>query len=283
MLKNKLSIQINIEGKKEKSFVVPSFFVKNWKKLTVSALGLVLGLFGTIIYLVSKQKADTITSQYTETLNQVNQKNELLSKGKSDSDKEVNEAKKSFNKIDSTLEIINSKMKKRGLKTIALENAGGPIEVDEENIELMSSYYEEALAELDKKLESLPIGVPHHGKITSKFGYRRNPFTNRGREMHSGVDLKGTTGDRIKSTAKGVVSFAGYEGDYGYVVKIKHANSYETRYAHLAKPLVKKGEKVAAGDIVGLLGSTGRSTGPHLHYEILKNDKKINPEKYFAL
>lgn len=283
MLKNKLSIQINIEGKEEKNFAVPTFLVKNWKKLTVSSLGLVIGLFSVIVYLAAKQKADAITSQYTETLNQVTRTNKLLSMSKSESEKEVDEAKKSFNKIDSALDIINKKMKKRGLKTIALENAGGPVEADEGNMELMSAYYEEVLAELDKKLESLPIGIPHHGKITSKFGYRRNPFTNRGREMHSGIDLKGRTGDRIKSTAKGVVVFSGYERDYGYVVKIKHANSYETRYAHLSKPLVRKGERIAAGEIIGLLGSTGRSTGPHLHYEILKNNKKVNPQKYFNL
>ncbi len=282
MLKNKLCIQISIEGKEEKNFVVPSFFVKYWKKLAFSSLGLIVVLFSVIIYLATKQKEEAIMSQYTDALNEVHQKNKLLSMRKSESEKEIGEAKKSFNKIDSTLESINKKMKKRGLKTIALENAGGPVEADEENIELMSSYYEEALTELDKKLENLPIGVPHPGKITSKFGYRRNPFTNRGREMHSGVDLKGRTGDRIKSTAKGIVSFAGHEGDYGYVVKIKHTNSYETRYAHLSKPLVRKGERIAAGDIIGLMGSTGRSTGPHLHYEILKNNKKINPQKYFS-
>ena len=282
MLKNKLSIQISIEGKEEKNFVVPSFFVKYWKKLAFSSLGLIVVLFSVIIYLATKQKEEAITSQYTEALHKVHQKNKLLSMRKSESEKEIGEAKKSFNKIDSTLESINKKMKKRGLQTIVLENAGGPVEADEENIELMSSYYEEALTELDKKLENLPIGIPHPGRITSKFGYRRNPFTNRGREMHSGVDLKGRTGDRIKSTAKGVVSFAGYEGDYGYVVKIKHANRYETRYAHLSRPLVRKGARIAAGDIIGLMGSTGRSTGPHLHYEILKNNKKINPQKYFS-
>nr|WP_262896203.1 M23 family metallopeptidase [Sphingobacterium faecale] len=101
--------------------------------------------------------------------------------------------------------------------------------------------------------------------------------------MHSGVDLKGNTGDPIKATASGKVTFSGYEGEYGNVVKIKHKNGYETRYAHLSKTKVKKGETVDAGKTVGLLGSTGRSTGPHLHYEILKDDKKINPEKYFKL
>lgn len=283
MSKRKLAVQINIEGKDQKTFVVPSVLVQNWKKILISSLGLVIGLVGIIVYMTTKQNMNAVASQYTDTLDKVNQENKLLSWNNSTKEKEINEVKKSFNKIDSTLEIINSKMKKRGLKTIALENAGGPIETDEDNFELLSNYYEEVLTDLDRKLESLPLGVPHHGRITSRFGYRRNPFTNRGREMHSGVDLKGRTGDRVKSTAKGTVTFSGYEGQYGYVVKIKHANNFETRYAHLSKPLVKKGQKIAAGDIIGLLGSTGRSTGPHLHYEILKNNKKVNPEKYFSL
>lgn len=283
MSKRKLAVQINIEGKDEKTFVVPSFLVQNWKRLLVSAVCLVVGLIGVIVYVTSKQNIDMVASQYSDTLDKVKHENKLLSWNNTTKEKEIIEAKRSFNKIDSTLEIINSKMKKRGLKTIALENAGGPTEEDEGNIELLSTYYEEMLADLDKKLEAVPLGVPHHGRITSRFGYRRNPFTNRGREMHSGIDIKGRIGERVKSTAKGTVVFAGYEGQYGYVVKVKHANNYETRYAHLTKPLVKRGQKIAAGDVIGLLGNTGRSTGPHLHYEILKNNRKVNPEKYFTL
>ncbi|ERJ58412.1 hypothetical protein M472_06495 [Sphingobacterium paucimobilis HER1398] len=232
---------------------------------------------------MSYRQEKELNSRYEATLNQINQKNRQLSLKRVENERGILEAKKSFNKIDSTLAIINQKMKKRGLKTIALQNAGGPTEPDEENIDLLSEYYEEALKDLDNKLSSLPIGIPHHGRVTSKFGYRANPFTNRGREMHSGVDLKGNTGDPIKATASGKVTFSGYEGEYGNVVKIEHKNGYETRYAHLSKTKVKKGETVDAGKTVGLLGSTGRSTGPHLHYEILKDDKKINPEKYFKL
>src|SRR5690606_41544295 len=185
----------------EKNFVVPSFFVKYWKKLAFSSLGLIVVLFSVIIYLATKQKEEAIMSQYTDALNEVHQKNKLLSMRKSESEKEIGEAKKSFNKIDSTLESINKKMKKRGLKSIALENAGGPIEADEENIELMSTFYEEALAVLDKKLESLPIGVPHHGEVTSRSCYRRNRLTIRGREMHAGIDPNSSTCDRINDTA----------------------------------------------------------------------------------
>lgn len=282
MLKKKSSILICIEGYKDKSLQVPTLIVKNWKNIALSLLTLIVAFLGALFYISFKQERE-LSSRYEATLNQINQKNRQLAMKKDETERDIMEAKKSFNKIDSTLEIINEKMKKRGLKTIALQNAGGPIESDEEHIELLSEYYEEALRDLDAKLSSIPLGIPHHGKITSKFGYRANPFTNRGREMHSGVDLKGNTGDPIKVTAAGKVDFAGYDGEYGYVVKVKHKNGYETRYAHLSKTKVKKGDTVDAGKTIGLLGSTGRSTGPHLHYEILKNDKKINPEKYFRL
>lgn len=282
MLKKKSSILISIEGYSDKNLFVPTFVVKYWKNIAISTLAVVMTFLGTLLY-VNSEKEKEMNSKFEATLNQVNQKNKLLSIKKDENEKDILEAKKSFNKIDSTLEIINKKMKNRGLKTIALANAGGPTEVDEENIDLLSEYYEEVLKDLDNKLSSIPIGIPHHGKVTSKFGYRANPFTNRGREMHSGVDLKGRTGDPIRVTASGTVTFSGYEGEYGNVVKVKHQNGYETRYAHLSKTKVKKGQRVDVGNTIGLLGNTGRSTGPHLHYEVLKNSKKINPEKYFKL
>jgi len=243
----------------------------------------VVVLVGSLMYVTTQKNVEDISSQYEASLDKVKEEKRRLSLSQSETEKTVEEAKKSFNKIDSTLERINDKMKKRGLKTIALPNVGGPEEKDFTNIEMMTDYYEDALKELDKKLSSIPLGIPHRGSISSKFGYRSNPFTRRGREMHSGIDLKGNTGDAVKSTASGRVIFAGYDGQYGKVVKIKHSNGYETRYAHLSRTLVKKGEKIEAGNTIGLLGSTGRSTGPHLHYEILKNNKKINPEKYFSL
>ncbi|MCI0920523.1 M23 family metallopeptidase [Sphingobacterium rhinopitheci] len=283
MLNKKSAVRISIEGQSDKKLEIPTFFLRHWKNILVAILSLVVVLVGSLLYVTTQKKAQDISSQYEATLDKVNEEKRRLSISNSETEKTVEEAKKSFTKIDSTLESINNKMKKRGLKTIKLPNVGGPEENDLSKIELLTDYYEDALKELDKKLSSIPLGVPHPGSISSKFGYRSNPFTNRGREMHSGIDLKGRTGDLIKSTASGIVIFSGYDGQYGNVVKIKHSNGYETRYAHLKRTLVKRGEKIEAGGTVGLLGSTGRSTGPHLHYEILKNDKKINPEKYFSL
>lgn len=281
MLRKKSSVQISIEGKKDKNLEVPTFLINNWKEVVVTIVCTLFLSLATIVFL-AKKRTDNLTAHYETSIKMEKERMRSLKESKLESDQDIITAKKSFNKIDSTLDAINAKMRRRGLSPVATRNAGGPVEVDEENIELLGNYYIEALNKLDDKLSSLPIGSPHQGTITSRFGYRRNPFTNKGREMHSGIDFSGKRGDPIKATASGTVTFSGYQGDYGYVVMIRHANGYETRYAHLIKPLVRKGQKVDVGNTVGLLGSTGRSTGPHLHYEILKNNKKINPERYLT-
>lgn len=282
MLKNKSSVRIiSTDGTSDKNLMVPTVLLKHWKQICVSTLSFIFILCGSIVYFATSKKEQDITSKYEATLDEIKAMNRQLSSDQSETAKDIHQAKQSFNKIDSTLERINAKMKKRGLKTIALQNAGGPVELDEENIELLSEFYADALKDLDRKLAGIPIGRPHSGRVTSKFGYRRNPFTNRGREMHSGIDLKGRTGDPVKVTASGRVIFAGYEGAYGNVVKVVHPNGFQTRYAHLSRTKVRKGQRVEVGTVIGLLGNTGRSTGSHLHYEILQNNKKLNPEKYF--
>ncbi len=128
--------------------------------------------------------------------------------------------------------------------------------------------------------------IPHlrpvnGGKITLKFGYcgehpiTKKPFT------HQGVDIKIEKGTPVISTAGGVVVEAGDKGGWGNLVVIKHSDLYETRYSHLKEIRVKKGDKLNAGDVIGLSGNTGKSTGPHLHYEVIKNGDRVNPEEYF--
>src|SRR5690606_1519260 len=100
----------------------------------------------------------------------INQKNKKLNSSQQETQQDILEAKKSFLKIDSTIEIINGKMKKRGINTkLAFENTGGPTEIDEENIVLLSEYYNELLANVEKKISSIPLGKPHHGQITSRY------------------------------------------------------------------------------------------------------------------
>ncbi|MYB26738.1 MAG: peptidoglycan DD-metalloendopeptidase family protein [Candidatus Dadabacteria bacterium] len=138
---------------------------------------------------------------------------------------------------------------------------------------------ERDIKRLDKVLAVIPFGRPASGSISSHYGYRQSPFSE-AREFHGGVDFRGKTGDEVVTTADGVVEKAKYVKGYGKHVIIKHKKGYKTLYGHLSKIEVAKGQKVEAGEKIGELGSTGRSTGPHLHYEIIKYGKRINPKKY---
>ncbi|MDO5625669.1 MAG: M23 family metallopeptidase [Pseudomonadota bacterium] len=132
-------------------------------------------------------------------------------------------------------------------------------------------------------LQSIPLGLPHEGPLSSGFGNRANPFTGRGSESHGGLDFKGNTGDPIQSTASGTVTFAGWQGGYGNLVEVTHGHGYRTLYAHLSRIDVKKGQKISGGHVVGQLGSTGRSTGPHLHYEVQLRGERLSPEQFLSL
>jgi murein DD-endopeptidase MepM/ murein hydrolase activator NlpD len=119
----------------------------------------------------------------------------------------------------------------------------------------------------------LPVAAP---RLTSTFGFRSDPL-GMGRRMHSGLDIPGPLGSAVRSTEAGVVSFAGWSGGYGNLVVVDHGGGVKTRYGHLLRPLVAAGEAVRAGDAVGLLGSTGRSTGPHVHYEVRIGGAAVDP------
>ena len=129
-----------------------------------------------------------------------------------------------------------------------------------------------------KKLFGFPFKGKAH-KRSSGFGFRTDPFTGE-KSFHSGFDLRADYGDKICSVADGVVIFSGEEGAFGNAVKIKHAGGYVTLYGHCEKLLVSKGATVKKGDVIALVGSTGRSTGPHLHFTVWKNGVLVNPKPY---
>lgn len=133
---------------------------------------------------------------------------------------------------------------------------------------------------LEHGLNSIPQVLPaDRGSISSGFGYRRDPFTGRS-AMHSGLDFKAGYGSPILAAANGTVSFVGVRSGYGKVVEISHGNGMMTRYAHMSAFRTTKGQEVAAGDLIGAIGSTGRSTGPHLHFEVRINDRAVNPRPF---
>ncbi|MFN3863651.1 MAG: peptidoglycan DD-metalloendopeptidase family protein [Erythrobacter sp.] len=136
------------------------------------------------------------------------------------------------------------------------------------------------MAVLERALAGIPQVVPATAlSITSGFGYRRDPFNGRA-AMHSGIDFKGPIGWPIFAAADGRVTFAGRRGGYGNTVEVTHPNGLLTRYAHLSRIDVRPGQMVEAGATLGGLGSTGRSTGPHLHFEVRISDRAINPRPF---
>ena len=124
-----------------------------------------------------------------------------------------------------------------------------------------------------------PKGWPTDGHITSPYGWRINPVTDR-REFHGGVDIATDPGEPVRATADGIVSFAGWSGNNGNLVVIEDGMGFQTFFAHNRKVVVKVGQKVKRGQVISYVGSTGRSTGPHVHYEIWHDGKSVNPEKY---
>ena len=118
------------------------------------------------------------------------------------------------------------------------------------------------------------------GFISSKYGYRRDPFNGR-TARHRGVDVAAKLGEKIYSPASGFVIFTGRKGGYGNVVEIQHDKNLLTRYAHLSKILVRQNDVVKEGEVIAKVGRTGRATGPHLHLEVLKNGRHVDPQLYF--
>ncbi len=142
--------------------------------------------------------------------------------------------------------------------------------------------YEEIYDNLVEKksiLDHTPSIIPCRGYRTRGFGMKNDPFTGY-KQFHAGIDIANKTGTPIYASADGIVSFAGASGGLGKLITINHGYGYKSRYGHLNTIKVRRGQKIRRGDLIGLMGSTGYSTGPHLHYEVLKDGKRVNPLEY---
>ncbi|MYZ47188.1 M23 family metallopeptidase [Propylenella binzhouense] len=138
------------------------------------------------------------------------------------------------------------------------------------------------ITKLRSRVASVPLSAPIPGaEVTSGFGYRDDPFLRRP-AMHAGIDFRAGVGTEVHATAPGKVIFAGWNGGYGRCIEIQHTNGITTRYGHLSAILVEKGDQVETGSVIGRVGSTGRSTGPHLHYETRRSGDAVDPRIYLA-
>jgi murein DD-endopeptidase MepM/ murein hydrolase activator NlpD len=153
-------------------------------------------------------------------------------------------------------------------------------------IETKQSLFGQSLTELEQTYEKkqqllnfIPSIWPVDGIITGSYGWRRDPFTGRP-DFHSAVDISARTNTPVRAPADGVVSSRGYSAGYGNTIVLSHGYGYLTRYGHLHRSVAKHGQRVQRGDVIAYVGSTGRSTAPHLHYEILVNQKPINARNF---
>ncbi|HTV68353.1 MAG TPA: peptidoglycan DD-metalloendopeptidase family protein [Rhizobiaceae bacterium] len=167
----------------------------------------------------------------------------------------------------------------------AERDVGGPLIAIDDTTQFDSKVKElddalDHLEALKKEAVSFPLANPAPGRtVSSRFGTRKDPLIG-GLAHHSGMDFRAPMGSSIRATAAGKVVKAGWNGGYGRMVEIDHGNGFSTRFAHMSKITVKEGDRVAAGDEVGKVGSSGRSTGPHLHYEIRKDGDAVDPIRF---
>lgn len=159
------------------------------------------------------------------------------------------------------------------------KNSGGPF------IKMKDDGRDELLYQADRYLKTirfLPFGRPVDGPITSGFGKRKDPVNGQS-AFHTGLDFRSNIGAKIYATADGVVKRSFYNGGYGNFILIEHGNGYTSSFSHMQKRMVRAGDKVHRGQLIGLVGNSGRSTGPHLHYEISLDDKPINPYTFMQV
>ncbi|PWB77152.1 MAG: hypothetical protein C3F08_10375 [Candidatus Methylomirabilota bacterium] len=165
---------------------------------------------------------------------------------------------------------------------VGVDSLGGELDRLSREINDRNRSFQGLLGALEAKrslLASTPTIWPVKGWLTAGFGQRRSPFTGR-KEMHEGVDIANSPGTPIIAPADGVVTYTGPLGAFGNVVSVNHGNKISTFYGHLQQEKVAQGQRVRRGDVIGLVGATGRVTGPHLHYEIQVNEVPVDPTKY---
>ena len=266
---------VNKNAQAMKPMQVSSRLILNWKKYLLAISVVFIALIGTIVYLTSNN-----LQQYQL---EANLASKIHNMHKLFAEVDTNALREKFTKIDEDLSTINGYLKARGIKTVFKEPQGGEADDDIISGSEVSDFYDGYLNKIIYNISYTPLGYPFPGNITSTFGHRENPFGGENIETHKGVDIKGPLGSPVRAMARGVVEFAGLRGGFGNCIMLKHGNGFETLYGHLSKILVTVGQKIEIGQQIGNIGSTGRSTGPHLHYEVHKNGEKIDPKNFLTL
>ncbi|HLS53246.1 MAG TPA: peptidoglycan DD-metalloendopeptidase family protein [Tissierellaceae bacterium] len=290
---SKICILIVPYTQKVKRILIPKWL----PKFSLMALSLILILSSTYLVVNKRQqlKLKNQAKEYVEMvqalekknkekedrLAQLENQNKVLQAGREDVENKLDEIDALQREVE---RLTGTKTPSRGgahSRTIDLDSLE-----PEEEMEVLCDVLDDKKLELEnyvvdlKKqlnyLKTIPDLMPTHGRLTSRFGSRRDPFTGRIRR-HTGIDIANSVGTSIRAAGKGQVGFAGLKSGLGRTIIINHGNGYKTVYGHNSRLLVKVGQWVEKGEVIAKMGSTGRSTGSHLHFEIHKNNVPINP------
>ncbi|HUZ60973.1 MAG TPA: peptidoglycan DD-metalloendopeptidase family protein [Hanamia sp.] len=266
---------VNKDAQGIKPMKISSGLLLNWKKYLAGIFIIFLALIGTIVYLsshsIQQHQKQVVLTKQVETLDTVIEQ------------VDTNAVRDKFANIDKELTTINGYLKARGIKPVFKGPEGGEPDDGIISTNEITDFYAKYLHRIAYNIGYIPLGMPYHGIITSTFGHRENPFGGGNVEVHKGLDIAAPYGAPVRAMAKGTVEFAGLRGGFGNCIMLKHGNGFETLYGHLSKILVKVGQPINIGEQIGRVGSTGRSTGPHLHYEIHHYGEKINPQPFLTL
>ena len=278
-------IIVNKNQEQTQAIRVKTKHLKRIRHYVATIICIIVALIGTVVYLNSKDSQREQERQLL--LSQIAQLKSKLPAAQAAAVVDASSKSSAQGYIESIqgkLQKINDYLRKRGLKGFSTKDIGGDNNAaanvsDNEKYSL----YDEYLGRLLNSVAFTPMGYPRLSSITSAFGYRSDPFDGENAELHPGIDFKGAKGDPVHVTANGKVAFTGWKGGYGNCIIVQHKNDFQTLYGHLSHIDVKEGQEVNTGDVVGRVGSTGRSTGTHLHYEVRKNGRPVNPVKFLTL
>lgn len=296
--------------KNVKSVKFPKWIVSSFVIIITAAVTVVCSyaVSFSVSYHSLNNRFESKTNDYQALQNAKEDEEKQLNEYKSNDEeikKRIQVLKDLENKLNDIIESKGGKPQSSSVKTPKLASRSTSLqppgdisdpEIEFESIQEMNSTVDELAAEIDSRVQELdnaikkeedrlaalraiPSVFPVGGYITSTFGYRRDPFTGI-YDLHTGVDIAGARGTPIRAAGDGVVVEAGWDsGGYGILVKINHGNGYQSLYGHNSKVAVKVGQRVQRGDTIAYMGSTGRSTGTHSHFEVRYNGTPINPYK----
>ncbi|WDF78552.1 M23 family metallopeptidase [Mucilaginibacter sp. AW1-7] len=277
-------VVINKNQQPTRSLQIKTKHLNNLKHYALGILSVVLVLVGGIIYLRWQNQQQEVEKQALMA-QIVKLKGAVPAQVAAPAEAKQGSAQSYIQSIEGKLKTINDYLRRRGLKGFSTKGIGGDNNTEGKKLNdgEVYSLYNDYLNHLMGTIAFTPMGYPRISSFTSFFGYRSDPFDSASAEFHPGIDFKGKRGDEVKCTASGKVVFAGWAGGYGNCIRIQHINDIQTVYGHLSKIKVKVGQEVNLGDEIGLVGSTGHSTGAHLHYEVRRHGKPVNPVNFLTL